>query len=294
MNNIKGIYAASMSVFNSDLSLNIEKTVTHAENIIDQGCHGVAIFGSTGQAQLISISEKISLLNQLSKSKYKDRYLIGTGLNSLNETINLMSVASSLDFNNFLIMPPAYYKYGDKEVIEFYSRVVEAASNSRIILYNFEKLCGYKFSIECIEELVKKFPRQIVGVKDSSYNLYEHLKIDNFSVLPGSESKLLKGLELGCAGIITATCNVTAGLSRKVYDDFVEKKEQTKNKMLCDVRNTFEKFNLISALHSFMSNEDEIYENVLPPVSLLNEKDKLQLIEELNKLNFTLKSLKVA
>ena len=67
-----------------------------------------------------------------------------------------------------------------------------------------------------------------------------------------------------------------------------------KNKMLCDVRNTFEKFNLISGLHSFMSNEDGIYKNVLPPVSLLNEKDKLQLIEELNKLNFTLKSLKVA
>ena len=64
--------------------------------------------------------------------------------------------------------------------------------NSRIILYNFEKLCGYKFSIECVEELVKKFPKQIVGVKDSSYNLYEAFKIDNFSVLPGSESKLIK------------------------------------------------------------------------------------------------------
>ena len=294
MNKIKGIFAASMSVFNEDLSLNIEKTVRHAEKIIDQGCHGVAIFGSTGQAQLISISEKISLLNQLSKSKYKDRYLIGTGLNSLNETINLMSVASSLNFNDFLIMPPAYYKYGDKEVIEFYSRVVEARPDSKIILYNFEKLCGYKFSIECVEELVKKFPKQIVGVKDSSYNLYEHLKIDNFSVLPGSESKLLKGLELGCVGIITATCNVTAGLSRKVYDDFIEKKEQTTNEMLCNVRNTFEKFNLISGLHSFMIDEDKIYKNVLPPVSLLSEKDKQQLIEELNKLNFTLGSLKAA
>ena len=290
MNKIKGIYAASMSVFNSDLSLNIEKTVSHAEKIINQGCHGVAIFGSTGQAQLISISEKISLLNQLSKSKYADKYLIGTGLNSLNETINLMSVASSLNFNDFLIMPPAYYKYGDKEVIEFYSRVVEAIPESRIILYNFEKLCGYKFSIECVEELVKKFPKQIIGVKDSSYNLYEYLKIDNFSVLPGSESKLLKSLELGCAGIITATCNVTASLSRKVYDDFIEKKEQTANKKLCNVRNTFEKFNLISGLHSFMSIEDEIYKNVIPPVSLLNEKDKLQLIDELNKLNFTSES----
>jgi len=292
MNKIKGIYAASMSIFNRDLSLNIEKTVSHAEQIIDQGCHGVAIFGSTGQAQLISISEKINLLNQLSKSRYKDKYLIGTGLNSLSETINLMSVASSLNFNHFLIMPPAYYKYGDKEVIEFYSRVVEASPNSKIILYNFEKLCGYKFSIECVEELVKKFPKQIVGVKDSSYNLYEHLNIDNFSVLPGSESKLLKGLELGCAGIITATCNVTAGLARKVYDDFIEKKEQTKNEILCNVRNTFEKFNLISGLHSFMSDEDKIYKNVLPPISLLSEQDKLQLIEELNKLNFTLESLK--
>ncbi|MDA9071546.1 dihydrodipicolinate synthase family protein [Candidatus Pelagibacter sp.] len=294
MSKIKGIYAASMSLFNKDLSLNIEKTIGHAEKIIDQGCHGVAIFGSTGQAQLISVSEKIGLLNSLSQSQHKDKFLIGTGLNSLSETINLMKVATSLNFNDFLIMPPAYYKYGDKEVIEFYSRIVDALPNSKIILYNFEKLCGYKFSIECVEELVKKFPKQIVGVKDSSYNLYEYLKIDNFSVLPGSESKLLKGLELGCAGIITATCNVTAGLSRRVYEDFIEKKKQTKNQILCNVRNSFEKFNLISGLHSFMSDEDEIYKNVLPPVSLLDKKDKQQLIEDLNKLNFKLGSLKAA
>ena len=294
MSKIKGIYAASMSVFNNDLSLNIEKTVNHAEKIIGMGCHGVAIFGSTGQAQLISIGEKIGLLNKLSESEYKEKYLIGTGLNSLNETINLMKVANSLNFNDFLIMPPAYYKYGDSEVIEFYSRIIDAVPDSRVVLYNFEKLCGYKFSIECVEKLVKKFPKQIVGVKDSSYNLYENLKIDNFSILPGSESKLLKGLELGCTGIITATCNVTAELSRQVYDDFIEQKEQTKNKMLCDVRNTFEKFNLISGLHSFMSDENKIYKNVLPPVSLLNERDKFLLIEELNKLNFTLGSLKAA
>ena len=285
---IKGIYAAGMSVFNKDLSLNILKTVKHAEKIIDQGCHGVAIFGSTGQAQLISVSEKISLLNELSKSRYKDKYLIGTGLNSLAETVNLMRVASSLNFNDFLIMPPAYYKYGDSEVIDFYSRVVDAAPNSKIILYNFEKLCGYKFSIECVEELVKKYPKQIVGVKDSSYNLYEHLKIDNFSVLPGSESKLLRGLELGCAGIITATCNVTANLSRKVYEDFIKNEIQTTNELLCNVRSVFDQFNLISGLHSLMSDQDEIYKNVVPPVSLLNKKDKNKLKENLKKLNFEL------
>ena len=93
MTKIKGIYAAGMSVFNSDLSLNIPKTVKHAEKIIDQGCHGVAIFGSTGQAQLISVSEKIGLLNKLSESQYRNKFLIGTGLNSLSETINLMKIS---------------------------------------------------------------------------------------------------------------------------------------------------------------------------------------------------------
>ena len=148
MTKISGIYAASMSVLNSDLSLNIEKTISHAENLIDQGCHGTAIFGSTGQAQLIPIVEKIKLLNHLSESKYKEEHLIGTGLNSLNETINLMKISVSLNFKKFLIMPPAYYKYQDKDVINFYTKIIDAVPESKIILYNFEKLCGYKFSIE--------------------------------------------------------------------------------------------------------------------------------------------------
>ena len=120
MSKIKGIFAASMSVLNQDLTLNVTKTVEHAEKLIDQGCHGAAIFGSTGQAQLIPISEKISLFNQLASSKYNEKFIIGTGLNSLGETINLMKVARSLNFKKFLIMPPAFYKYGDKDVINFY------------------------------------------------------------------------------------------------------------------------------------------------------------------------------
>ena len=294
MSKIKGIYAASMSVLNDDLTLNIVKTIEHAEMVIDSGCHGMAIFGSTGQAQLIPVSEKISLLNHLAVSKYKDKYMIGTGLNSLGETINLMKVASSLKFENFLIMPPAYYKYGDEEVINFYSKIVESVPECKIVLYNFEKLCGYKFSVDCVKKLVEKFPSQIVGVKDSSYNLFENLKLKNFSVMPGSESKLFKGLELGCSGIITATCNVTSQLARKVYDDFLTGKDQTANQKLCDVRSTFEKYNLISGLHTFYSKKDQSYKNILPPLKTLNLKDEQELIDSLDKLNFSIKSLMAA
>ena len=290
MTKISGIYAASLSVLNSDLSLNIEKTIDHAEKLIDKGCHGTAIFGSTGQSQLISIAEKIDLLNQLSSSKYKDKHIIGTGLNSLGETINFMKIAKSLDFEKFLIMPPAYYKYGDSEVIEFYTKIIETIPECKIILYNFEKLCGYKFSLDCVEKLVKEFPDQIKGVKDSSYNLFKNLKLENFAIFPGSELKLVDGLQLGCAGIITATCNVTAEISRKVFDDFHSGKEQSLNQKLCDVRKAFDKYNLISGLHSFYSQENEIYKNVLPPLSLLNKKDEKDLMNTLKKLNFNKKS----
>ena len=142
--------------------------------------------------------------------------------------------------------------------------------------------------------MVKKFPEQIVGVKDSSYNLYENLKIENFTVLPGSELKLLKGLELGCTGIITATCNVTAPLARRVYDDFFNKNEQTKNEKLCNVRKDFDQFDLISGLHSFLAQENKIYENILPPLSLLDLNDRKKLIEDMAKLGFNLKESKAA
>ena len=286
MTKISGIFAASMSVLNNDLSLNVEKTIMHAEKLIDQGCHGTVIFGSTGQSQLIPISEKIDLLNNLSKSKYQDKYIIGTGLNSLGETINFMRIAISLNLNKFLIMPPAYYNYGDTEVLDFYSRIINSVPDCKIILYNFEKLSGYKFSLKCVETLINKFPEQIVGVKDSSYNLYENLKLKNFSILPGSEIKLLKGLELGCTGIITATCNVTAELSRQVYDDFFAGKKQLYNDKLCDVRITFDKYNLISGLHTFCAQNDNMYKNILPPLRLLNQNDEEELMNRLKDLKF--------
>jgi len=276
------------------LRLDIGRTIKHAENLIDQGCHGVAILGSTGQAQLISLEEKIKLIEQLSKSKYKKNFIIGTGLNSLTDTIFLMKASKLLDLKKFLIMPPAYYFYKDKDVINFYTKLIENISDCKIILYNFEKLCGYKFSIECVDTLVKKYPEQIIGVKDSSYNLYENLNIDNFSILPGSELKLLKGLELGCSGIITATCNATANLSRKVYDDFKNKKDQKYNEKLCSVRAAFDKYDLISGMHSFLSDADNCFNNLLPPLSLLNQSDKKKLFDELNKLDFNSKFLKVA
>ena len=294
MSSIKGIYAASMSIFKEDFSLNLEQTKKHAENLIDKGCHGVVILGSTGQAQLISVKEKMELIEHLSNSSQKNNFIIGTGNNSLTETINIMKHSKENGFNLFLLMPPAYYQYGDEGAYIYYSKIIDKVPDCKIILYNFEKLCGYAFSIDVVERLAKDFPNQIVGVKDSTYNLYEKLKINNFLIFLGSETKLLKGLELGCNGIISAVCNVTAPIARKVYDDFINKKPQTVNKKLCAIRKSFDKHNLISALHSFKLNENSVYNKLLPPLMLLNEKDHRQLLSELKSLGFIPESKMVA
>jgi len=294
MTSIRGIYAASMSIFKEDFSLNLDQTIKHAENLIDKGCHGVVILGSTGQAQLISVKEKMELIEHLSNSSQKNNFIIGTGNNSLTETINIMKHSKENGFNLFLLMPPAYYQYGDEGAYIYYSKIIDKVPDCKIILYNFEKLCGYAFSIDVVERLAKDFPNQIVGVKDSTYNLYEKLKINNFLIFLGSETKLLKGLELGCNGIISAVCNVTAPIARKVYDDFINKKPQTVNKKLCAIRKAFDKHNLISALHSFKLNENSVYNKLLPPLMLLNEKDHRQLLSELKSLGFIPESKMVA
>jgi len=282
----KGIYAASMTVINKDLSVNIDSTIEHSERLIQQGCHGVVIGGSTGMSQLISSNEKIKLIDKMSISKFKDNFVFGTGANSMNENVQLMKHCIENKINKFLIMPSAYYKYNDDGAYSFYANIIERVPESEIILYNFSKLSGYSFSIKIIEKLVKDFQKQIVGIKDSDYQLYDKLKIPNFMIFPGSETKLLKGLELGNSGIISAISNVTASLARKVYDDFHDKKKQNFNERLCAIRKVFDKNNLISGLHSFMSIEDSKYKIVLPPLSLLSKEKEKQMIDELKTLDF--------
>ena len=281
-----GVFAASMTIINRDLSVNIEDTIKHSENLINQGSHGCIIGGSTGMMQYVPSNEKRKLIDKMSASKFKDNFIYGTGTNSLTESAQLMKHCINNGIDRFLIMPPAYYQYNHEGVYVYYANIIERVPEAKIILYNYKKLSGYSFNIPIIEKLVKDFKDSIVGLKDSDYQIFDKLKIPNFLIFPGSETKLLKGLELGNSGIISAIVNVTAPLARKVYDDFYNKKKQTFNERLFAIRKVFDKNNLISGLHSFMSTEDEKYKVVLPPLSLLSKEQEKQMMNELKALDF--------
>ena len=282
-----GVYAATLSVLDENSNLNVEDTIAHAEDIINQGLHGVFFFGSTGQSQLISMAEKKELVSKLPLSKLKKNFFLGTGFNSLNDNLEFIKYSMEYEFNTFLIMPPAYYKGNTEEgVFEFYTKIINNIPKVKIILYNFEKLSGFKFEPNFVKKLVSSYPKNIIGCKDSTYNLYDKIKIKDFLMFPGDESKLLKGLEIGCSGCISAIANVTHKLAREVFDDFQKNKTQKSNEKLINVRHTFDRYNLISGLHSYMSLQNSKFKNLLPPLTLLKSNDQKELLKKLESLKF--------
>tara|TARA_A100001011_G_scaffold377306_1_gene440799 strand:- start:173 stop:1063 length:891 start_codon:yes stop_codon:yes gene_type:complete len=284
---LKGVFAASMSVLKADLSLDIKETLNHAKKNLDNNGVGSAFFGSTGCGQLISISEKKAFLEALSKENFKEKILIGTSCNSLNDTINLMQHSIKLGFKNFLVMNVAYYKNEDNGVYNFYKNIIKSVPDSKIILYNFSKLSGYAFTPEVTIKLIKDFPKNIVGMKDSTGNLWDNFKAKNFSMFVGSEKKLLNGLKMGAAGCISATTNVTGLVAKKVFDDFHRSGDSSSDTKLKALRTVFDETgNLISALHSLKSLEKEIYKNMLPPLEMLSEEKKKEMLKKLKDLNF--------
>ena len=288
-----GIYPASLSVLNYDLSLNDEQTILHAEKLISQGCTGTVLAGTTGMSAYLSIRDKMNLIERASKSSKNQSMIIGPGTNSLLDTVKLINFAKSKGLSKFLCQPCSYgwpgIKNKNKAIYSYFSELVKRTGPCEIILYNFPKLVGVDFSVEIIEKLVKDYKDIFVGLKDSgSDDLYKKIKIENFKVFVGSEKKLLSSLKEGCSGLISATVQFPEQifLAKKVFEGFKKGKDSEHNEQLVKVRSVFDSFNLIEGLHTLYAQKNPIYKNILPPLRLLNEKDKTKLFGELEKLNF--------
>ena len=121
----KGIYSATCSILNDDLSLNVDLTIDHAVSSINNGLHGVIFFGSTGQSQLIDLNSKKNLISKIANHKLRNKFFLGTGCNSTKETLELIKYGFEYEFRDFLIMPPAYYKGNTEQgVYNFYKLII--------------------------------------------------------------------------------------------------------------------------------------------------------------------------
>ena len=297
MTNLKaGIYPASMSVLNNDLSLNALQTVQHAEKLISFGCEGTILGGTTGMSAYLSIQDKMNLIEEAGKSSQKEKMIIGPGTTSLLDTASLINFAKNKGLNRFLCQPCAYgwpgIKNKDEAIYSYFSALLKRTGTCEIIFYNYPQLVGVDFSVKIVERLVHAYKDVFIGLKDSgSDDLYKKIKIKNFKVFVGSEKRLESAIKEGCSGaLISATVNIhsQAQLAIKVFENFKKGKDSEHNEQLVKVRSVFDSFNLIEGLHTLYAQKNPIYKNILPPLRLLNEKDKTKLFGELEKLNFNI------
>ncbi|SVD89103.1 uncharacterized protein METZ01_LOCUS441957, partial [marine metagenome] len=239
-----GIFPASMSVLNNDLSLNAAQTVQHAEKLISFGCEGAILGGTTGMSAYLSIQDKMNLIEEAGKSSQKEKMIIGPATTSLLDTASLINFAKNKGLNRFLCQPCAYgwpgIKNKDEAIYSYFSALLKRTGTCEIIFYNYPQLVGVDFSVKIVERLVHAYKDVFIGLKDSgSDDLYKKIKIKNFKVFVGSEKKLEFSLKEGCSGaLISATVNIhfQAQLAIKVFENFKKGKDSKDNKLLVKVR----------------------------------------------------------
>ena len=308
MYKISGTYCASLTPFNADYSINKQLLLVHCNNLLSQNIDGIAIFGTTGEANSLSIEEKLDAINYLIKNKIDSRKLIpGTGLNSIKDTVFFTKAVSKMNVRAVLVLPPSYYKNVNNEgLISYYLRVVEEVGevNLHYLLYHFPKMSSVSIDLNIIEKLLYKYPDNIVGIKDSSGdsdNMIKMIKIFNdFSVFSGSDSLALKAVKNGGAGAITAVSNISGKLLSFIINNWKEESSISNfselQKLQEEIRSNVFHHQPISSLKAFISTRDDNPEwnRLLPPLTFLqdpsNNSTIINLQELIKKMNLLLSS----
>ena len=281
---LRGVFAAALTPMDRDLNIDREAFAAHCRRLLDAGCHGLGVFGTTGEANSLSAEERIPALHALVEDGVPAESLLpGTGSCALTEAVRLGTAALEAGVAGVLVLPPFYYKdVSDDGLFGFFAELIERIGDDylRVYLYNFPQMTGIGFSLSLIHRLLETYPGVVVGTKDSSGDRARIretcLEFPEFSVFAGTERYLLDTLRWGGAGCISATVNVTSRPARRVYDAHEVSQEgeaESLQEQLTGLRAEIEAFPMIPALKFLMrgSTGEECWSNLRPPLRNLNK-----------------------
>jgi len=293
---IKGVFCAAATPLDENLNPDPGRLAEHASRLIADGCHGVAMLGSTGEANSFSLSERKAMLEAVVASGVPaDKLLPGTGVAAYPETIELTRHALSLGVRTVVMLPPFYYKgVSDQGLIDSYSRVVEGVGDSRleVILYHIPPISQIAIPADVIAALLERFPGTFIGLKDSSGD-FEHMKMlartfPGLSVLAGADPLMLPLLQEGGAGCITATSNLVGKELRTVFDNF-DKPDQAEaveaaQARIVALRNLSNSYVQIPTIKAMVAHRtgDEGWCRVRPPFVALDAGQRRDLYAKLS------------
>lgn len=308
MHKIKGVFSAAITPINEDFSINLNSYLLHCQWLLKQNLTGLGIFGTTGEANSFNIEEKIQALEFLIDNNISpDLLMPGTGQCSISDTVKFTKNCSTLKVRAVLVLPAFFYKNVSEEgVIEYFKRVIEEVEDNDLqyILYNIPQMSGVAITFDIIEKLIKLYPNNVVGMKDSSGDIENMLKVtklfNGFSLFSGSDSLALKVAKHGGAGAITATTNISGRLLSYIINNFKNESEIDNfyelQSLQEKIRETLFTHEPVSALKAFMSvklNESE-WNRVNPPLQKIDNpehhKTIIGLIELIKKMDRLLPS----
>ena len=296
-----GILSPVLTPFTKDLKPDSRRLVKLCRWLSSQNV-ALVLFGTTSEANSLSLEEKISLLNDLIDAEINPSLLMpGTGCCSLTETVQLTSHAVKLGCKGTLMLPPFFYKdINDDGLFRSYAETIERVGDSalKIYLYHIPPVSGVNISLDLIERLVIRYPNTIVGVKDSSGN-WENTQsilerqLDDFRVFAGSEHFLLQTMRAGGAGCISATANINPNAIYNLYKKWKSNQADDLQKQLNQVRATLESYPMIPALKSVVSyySKHPDWTIVRPPFISLEKETQKELIQKLKSLGFLMPNL---
>ncbi len=223
---LQGVLAAVLTPMREDLSVDRAAYAAHCRRLLDEGAHGLGIFGTTGEANSLSVAERVSAWEGLVEDGIPPEVLLpGTGACALPDAVELARAALAVGAPGVLALPPFYYKgVSDDGLFRFFAELIERVGDDRLklFLYHIPPMAQVGFTPELIGRLLEAYPGVVAGTKDSAGDA-ERIErpcrdFPDLTVFAGSERFLLDTLRWGGDGCISATCNVTAAQSRRVYD----------------------------------------------------------------------------
>lgn len=234
---LAGVYAAAVTPFQADASsFDFEAVPPFLHFLASRGCHGVLLFGTTGEGPSFSPKEREAFLRSVRVTRSQLRgfkLLTGTGTPSLSETIELTKLAFELGYDGVVVLPPYYFrKATDEGLFNWFSELIEKAvpQNKYLLGYHIPVMTGIGFSLDLLERLKEKFPVQFAGIKDSSHDKSFATALGgrfgkDLLVLNGTDSYFHHALKNGAQGAITAPANLISDNLRQVWDLFQEGKD---------------------------------------------------------------------
>lgn len=280
---LQGVFAAVLTPMRADLSVDRAAYAAHCRRLLDEGAHGLGIFGTTGEANSLSVAERVAAWEDLVADGIPaDVLLPGTGACALPDAVTLAREALAVGAPGVLALPPFHYKgVSDDGLLRFFAELIERVGDDRLrlFLYHIPPMAQVGFTPELIGRLLEAYPGVVVGTKDSAGDgaRIERLcrEFPDLTVFAGSERFLLDTLRWGGDGCISATCNVTAPQSRRVYDLWAAGDEaaDAEQAALTEARTFLEGFPPIPALKAIMRARtgDDALANLRPPLDALDE-----------------------